>query len=168
MPGKSEFYTGGTVDAVAGNTIIGPLPWRPDAERTLDGGRTATMGLRSPAVWATSSIRDATAIAAIRAHLRSRPVPYDAIHIYRVWLVPFHIGPVAVIDVLHERLESAGGAPIEPLIREYWNPTGTWHLLEILAESLTILEELPTISERDIYMRRWVHYNLDRERAEPL
>jgi len=76
---------------------------------------------------------------------------------------------VAVIDVLHERLEAgAEAAAIEPLIREYWNPRETWHLQEILAESLTILEELPTTSERGVYLRRWVHYNLDRERAEAL
>ena len=74
----------------------------------------------------------------------------------------------AVIDVLHERLEARAGAAIEPLIHEYWRPTGVWNLLEVLAESLTILGKLPTASERGIYVRRWVHYNLDRARAEAL
>lgn len=169
---SQEFYTG-TVNAAAGvasSTIVGPSLWRPEAERALDGGRpAATMPLRSSAVWAASSVRDATAIAAIRAYSRTRFAPYEAIHMYRVRLVPLHIGPVAVIDVLHERL-SAGAetAAMKPLIRAYWEPTGIWNLLEVLAQSLTILEELPTTSERDIYIRRWVHYNVDRERAEAL
>lgn len=161
-----QFYTG-TVGAVLGNTIIGPLPWRPNAERALDEGRTATIGLRSSAVWAALSILDATAITARRAYSRSAPLATPDIHVYRARLVPFHIGPLAVIDVLHERLEAgAGTQAIEPLIREYWRPTDTWHLQEILAESLTILEEVPP--ERAIYLRQWVHYNLDRLHAESL
>ena len=86
------------------------------------------MPLRSSAVWAASSVRDATAIAAIRAYSRTRFGPYEAIPVYRLGLVPLHIGPVAVIDVLHECLGAgAGAAAMEPLIRENWDPTGTWH-----------------------------------------
>jgi hypothetical protein len=33
---------------------------------------------------------------------------------------------------------------------------------------MTILEEVPAATERDIYIRRWVQYNLDRERAAAL
>lgn len=161
-----EFYTG-AVDAVAQSIIIGPLPWRPEAERVLNSGRsTATIIRRSSAVWAASSIRDATAIAAIRAP--DARTPYTAIHVYRVELVPAHIGPLAVIDVLQERLEKRARAPIEPLIREYWRPTRAWHLQEILAESLKILEEVPAYFKPDIYLPRWVLYNLDRGRAEAL
>ena len=119
-------------------------------------------------LWAASSIRDAMAITAVRAHSRSASVPHEALHVYRVRLVPVHIGPLAAIDVLQGRLETAAAGAIEKLIREYWSPTGIWHLQEIVAERLTILEEVPATSERDIYLRRWVHYNLDRARAETL
>jgi hypothetical protein len=166
--GSREFYTG-TVGAFVGSTITGPLPWRPEAERALDTGRAPTMALRSSAAWAASTIRDATAIIALRVYSPLAPVPHDALHVYRVQLTPIHIGPAAVIDVLGERLEAAASsAAIEALIGEYWRPTGIWHLQEILAERLAILEEVPATPYRDVYLRRWVHYNLDRQRAASL
>lgn len=127
------------------------------------------MARRSLSVWAASNIRDATAIIALRAYSPSAAVPYEALHVYRVQLTPTHIGQLAVIDVLDQRLEAAAsGRTIEPLICEYWRPTGIWHLQEILAERLTILEQVPATPYRDIYLRRWVQYKLDRERAESL
>lgn len=44
----------------------------------------------------------------------------------------------------------SGGALCEPPIRDYWEPTGIWYVQEILATSLSILEEVPAISERDV------------------
>lgn len=137
------------------------------AEACLDVGRPEGVGLRSKAVWAASSIRDATAIAAIRSYSRAIPVPHEAIHVYRVELQPFHLGPVAVIDELRARL-ATGAGNLELLARQYWEPTGTWHIQEFVAPSMTVLEEVPAATERDVYLRRWVQYNLDRERAAAL
>ena len=137
------------------------------AEACLDVGRSEGAGLRSKAVWAAPSIRDATAIAAIRAYSRTAPVPHEAIHVYRVDLKPFHAGPVALIEELRFRLE-AGAGDLQPLARHYWAPTGIWHVQEFIAPSMTILEEVPAATERDVYIRRWVQYNLDRERAVAL
>jgi hypothetical protein len=88
--------------------------------------------------------------------------------VYQVQLVPFHTGPVAVIDELQHRLLAGRGGSLEPLIREYWEPMGTWYLQEILAASLTVLKEVPVTTEREVYVRRWVHYNEDCERARSL
>jgi hypothetical protein len=152
-----------------GATIaLGFCAWA-DAEALLDAGGPPSTAPRSTAVRAASSIQDATAIAAIYSYSRTAPVPHDAIHVYRVQLVPFHVGPVALIDELQGRLAAGTGAVVcEPLIREYWEPTGTWYVQEILARSLTILEEVPATSERDVYVPRWVHYCRDGERARSL
>lgn len=134
----------------------------------LDAHRPLGMLPRSTSVWAASSIRDATALAAIHSHSRTAPVAHERIRVYRVELTPFHMGPLAVIDELQARLEAASAATIEPLVAEYWAPSGAWHVQELLTHSLTVLEEVPAASERDIYIHRWVHYHQDRERAQSL
>jgi len=141
---------------------------RVEAESILGRGTHPSAVPRSEAVWAASSIRDATAIAAIRSYSRSAPIPHAYIHVYQVQLVPFHAGPVAVIEELQSRLLAGRQASLEPLIREYWEPMGTWNLQEILAASLTVLKEVPATTEREVYVRRWVHYNQDCERAQSL
>lgn len=162
----TEFFYG-TVSAVTPGAAIVPVPSTyTDAESTLDAGRQSGTFSRWMTVSAASSIKDATAIAAIRSYSRSAPVPHTAIRVYRAQLVPFHIGPVAIIGELQNRLTAGRTAQIEPVIREYWKPTGIWHLQEVLAPSLTVLEEVPAAPERDIYKLRWVQYNLDRERAQ--
>ena len=118
------------------------------------------------AVSAALSIKDATAIAAIRSYSHSAPVPHEAIRVYRAQLVPFHIGPVALIAELQNRLAGGRGAQVQAVIREYWEPTGTWHLQEVLTPSLTVIEEVPVTSERDVYKLRWVQYNQDCDRAQ--
>ena len=107
-------------------------------------------------------------MAAIRSYSRSTPVPHEAIRVYRAQLVPFHIGPVAIIRELQNRLAAGRAAQVGPIIREYWEPTGIWYLQEVLAPSLTVLEEVPATTERDIYKLRWVQYNQDCERAQVL
>jgi hypothetical protein len=152
-----------------GATIaVGYRAWA-DAEALLVAGGPPSTAPRSTAVGAALSIQDATAIAAIYSYSRTTRVPHDAIHVYRVELVPFHIGPVALIGELQSRLAAGRGRDAcEPLVREYWEPTGTWYVQEILAPSLTILEEVPVTSERDVYALRWVHFHLDGERARAL
>ena len=124
------------------------------AETCLDAGRSVDAGLRSKAVWGASSIRDATAIAAIRSYSLTAPLPHETIRVYRVDLQPFHVGPVAIIDEVQARLE-AGAVNVEQLACEYWKPTATWHLQECIAPSLRVLEEVPAATERDVYIRRW-------------
>ena len=163
-----EYYWG-TLVQVAIGVVIQPSPVdaKRSAETRLDVGRPEGARLRSQAVWAAPSVRDATAIAAIRAYSRTAPVPHEALRVYRVELQPFHTGPVAIIDELLARLET-GAASLEPLVRQYWQPTVTWHIQELIAPSMTVLEEVPAATERDVYIRRWVHYNQDRERAAAL
>jgi hypothetical protein len=76
------------------------------------------------------------------------------------------VGPVAVIDELQNR--AAEKTRLEPPVGEYWEPTGIWHLLEILAHCKGLLEEVRVAAERDVDIRRWVQYNQDRERARSL
>jgi len=162
----AEFYYG-TLSAVTLGAAIGPgVSPRSDAEATLDAGGQSGSLSRSMTVSAASSIQDATAIAAIRSYSRSAPVPHAAIRVYRAELVPFHIGPLAIIGELQNRLAAGRTAQIGAVIREYWQPTGLWHLREVLAPSLTVLEEVPAATERDIYKLRWVQYNQDCERAQ--
>jgi len=139
---------------------------RADAEAILDASRQSGTVYRSMTVAAAASIKDATAIAAVRSYSRSAPVPHEAIHVYRVQLVPLHVGPVAIIVELQNRLAAGRAAQVGPVIREYWEPTGLWYLQEVLAPSLTVLEEVPAATERDVYKLRWVHYNQDCERAQ--
>lgn len=168
MSGLAEFFLG-TLDQFLPRTALGPAPTSDrEAELRVDAGRPAAAGLRSTAVWAAGSIRDATAIAAIHAYTPSTAIPHEAIRVYRVDLAPFHVGPLVLIEEIRRRLAEGRSESIEALIREYWAPTGTWHIQEVIAPSLTILEEVPATSERDVYVRRWVQYNLDRERAEAL
>jgi hypothetical protein len=165
---SSRAYYWGTLIPMAAGSIVAPslLP-EGSAEAELDAGRSARAGLRAKAVWAAASIRDATAIAAIRAYSRTAPVPHEALRVYHVDLQPFHLGPVAIIDELRARLETGVGG-CEPLVRHYWMPDTTWHIQEFIAPSMTVLKEVPAGTERDVYIRRWVHYNQDRERAAAL
>jgi hypothetical protein len=166
--GFPQFFLG-TLNQFLPRTALGPGSTSDrEAALRLDAGRPATAGLRSAAVWAAGSIRDATAIAAIRAYTPPTAIPYEAIRVYRVELTPFHAGPLVTIEEIRRRLAVGRSESIEALIREYWEPTGTWHIREVIAPSLTILEEVPATSERDVYVRRWVQYNLDRERAGAL
>lgn len=57
---------------------------------------------------------------------------------------------------------------MEQLVCQYWEPTAAWHIQELIAPSLRVLEKVPTATERDVYIRRWVQYNQDRQRAEVL
>ena len=162
----TEFYYG-TMSPVTPGATVAPGPSaRTDAEAALDGGRQPGTVGRYMTVSASSSIKDATAVAAIRSYSRSAPVHHEGIHVYRVQLVPFHIGPVAIIGELQNRLAAGRAAQVEPIIREYWEPTGMWYLQEVLAPSLTVLEEVPAATERDVYKLRWVLYNQDCERAQ--
>ena len=162
----TDFYYGTLSSVTPGTTITPGSPARTDAEVTLDAGRQPSTVCRCMTVSAASSIKEATAIAAIRSYSRSAPVPHAAIRVYRVQLVPIHIGPVAIIGELRNRLATGRGAELDPVIREYWEPTGLWYLHEVLAPSLTALEEVPATTEGDVYKLRWVHYNQDCERAQ--
>lgn len=165
---SGSFYHG-SISTEVSRTLSGRIPEGGGPAGTLlDAGRSASAGLRSTAVWAAGSVVDATAIASIRAWLPRQPVPYETIRVYRVEIAPFHLGPVAIIDELQERLKQQPGGSLDSLVREYWAPTGVWHLTEFLASSLSIVQEVRATSERDTYIRRWVHYNQDRRRAETL
>lgn len=166
--GSRDLFHGTLSPLTPGTTLVCEAVGSPGAALWLDAGRQATAGLRSRAVWAAEGIRDATAIAAIRVYSRSLPVPHEALHVYRVELAPFHVGPLAIIEELERRFVTQQSGAADALIREYWAPTGVWHLREVLAPSLTILEEVPATSERDLYIRRWVEYNKDRERVQLL
>lgn len=160
----AEYYWGALLQVSVG-ALLEPGPAGVGtAEVHLDSGRSLDAGLRSKAVWAASSVRDATAIAAIRSYSQAAPVPHEALRVYRVDLQPFHIGPVAIVDEIQARLKT-GAARLEQLIRQYWKPTATWHIQEFIAPSLRVLEEVSAATERDVYVRRWVQYNQDRERA---
>lgn len=162
-----EYYSGTLLQATLGSMVEPSPSVHGSAEARLDVDRSDRMGLRAKAVWAASSVRDATAIAVIRASSRTALVPHEALGVCRVDLQPFHIGPVAIIDELRLRLET-GTDRLEQLVRQYWTPAATWHIREIIARSMTVLEGVPAESERDVYIRRWVHYNEDRARAAAL
>lgn len=57
---------------------------------------------------------------------------------------------------------------VEQLIHQYWKPTATWHIQEFIAPTRRVLEAVTAATERDVYIRRWVQYNQDRQRAEAL
>lgn len=164
----AECYWGTLVGVAAGATLTPDPVVSGSAEARIDIGRVEGAPLRSKAVWAALSIQDATAIAAIWSYSRTVPVPHEAIRVYRVEIESFHIGPVAIIAELRGRLEMGGAMSLDLLVRQYWEPTGTWRVQEVLAPSMTVLEEVPAATERDIYIRRWVQYNQDRERAAAL
>lgn len=176
-PGGSDalrvgFYYGTLTPLPLGPTR-GPLTATSSrADELLDAGRPAGAGLKSTALSAATSINDATAIAAIRSYSASPYIPimpldpYASIYVYRVELVPFHSAPVAILEELQERLLT--GMPHEALVQEYWEPREGWRLREVLATSFTVVERLAPTTERETYLRRWVHYNLDRERARLL
>lgn len=166
------FYYGTLTPLPLGPTR-GPRPVTSGrADAILDAARPAGAGLKSTAISAATSINDATAIAAIRSYsaLPYIPImpldPYASIYIYRVELVPFHSAPVAILEELQERLST--GMPHQALVQEYWEPGEEWRLREVLATSFTVVERLAPTTERDTYLRRWVHYNQDRERARLL
>lgn len=162
----TEFFYGTLSSITSGATIAPVAAAYTEVESTLDSGRRPSTVCRCATVSAASSIKDATAIAAVRSYSRSATVPHAAIRVYRVQLVPLHIGPIAIIGELQNRLAAGRGTEFEPVVREYWEPTGIWYLQEVLAPSLTVLEEVPATSERDVYKLRWVHYNQDCERAQ--
>jgi hypothetical protein len=162
----ARFYYG-TLAPLPPGATRGPMFSRyRRADAILDAVRPAGAGLRTTAVSAATSVKDATAIAAIRSYSAATynpflPVdPYSAIHVYRVELVPFHSAPVALLEELQDRLIMGGTH--EALVQEYWEPTVGWRLREVLATSFTVVEKLAASTERDTYLRRWVHYNLDR------
>lgn len=161
-----ETYFGTTRTLILGMTI-GPQPTPYSAAKVvLDTARPPGVRLRSAAVWAAGSIREATAIAAIRAYSPRAATPHSAIRVYRVLLEPFHVAPVVVLEELQRRV--VAHSQVQPLIREYWEPTGSWQLNEILAPSLTVTEEVTPASEAETYIPRWVRYNEDRSRARSL
>lgn len=162
----TDFYYGTLRSVTLGATIAPGPSERTDADVLIDAARQAGSAGRYTTVPAASSIKDATALAAIRSYSHSAPVPHAAIRVYRVQLVPIHIGPVALIGELQNRLATGRGAEVEPVTREYWKPTGIWYLQEVLAPFVTVLEEVPATTERDVYKLRWVQYNQDCARAQ--
>lgn len=161
---ESAFYYGTLAPVVVGSRIGPALGSGSIADVILDAGRMPSAGTKSRAVLAARSVRDATVLAAIRAHTN---VPrHSAIHVYRVELAPFHSAPTAVYEEICRR--GLLGFSVEPLVREYWHPTGLWYLQEALAQELIVLEEVPAASEADCLIARWIHYSDDCERAESL
>jgi hypothetical protein len=164
-----KFFHGTRLPLVTGSTIS-PEPSSEVVDAVLDAGRPAEAGRRSAAVSAATSVVDATAIAAIRSYSPGKTSswtdPYAGFHVYQVELEPFHVAPIAILKELLDRMTS--GAPVAALVREYWQPKEPWLLNELLAPSLIVVGELAPSSERDTYLRRWVHYNQDCERARSL
>jgi hypothetical protein len=159
-------YFHGSVTPLAIGATIGPPAWTySEIDRILDAGRVRAP-LKAGSVSAAPSIKDATAIAAIRLYARAQPAPQGSIRVYEVKLEPSHAAPIALYEEL--RIRMLAGASLAPLIREYWLPTGIWQLKEILAPNFTIVRETPPPTERETYVRRWVHYNQDRARARAL
>ncbi len=83
--------------------------------------------MRSTAIWAAPSVKEATAIAAIRAYTFSPRPSHSEIRIYNVWLAPFHLAHVAILDELEQRVTNGGDA--HRLIEEYWPPVAEWYRL---------------------------------------
>lgn len=163
-----QFFHGTINPLLPGTTLGRGAVSETESDPWLDTARPAGTAPRSGAIWAARSVRDATAMAAIRAYSPKAAIPHEAIRVYRVELAPSHTGPLAVIQELQRRPQGGRIEAVQALIREYWKPTGTWHIQEVIASSLTILEEVSSTSERDVYVRRWVQYNQDRARAEAL
>jgi hypothetical protein len=163
---KTVFYYGTATPAVVGSRIRADPGSGSIADALLDVGRMPSAGTKRAAVLAARSIRDATVIAAVRAYTGTTVLPHSAIHVYRVELAPFHSAPVAVYEEIRRRV--ALGYSIELLLREYWRPTGLWHLQEALAPELIVLEEVPAASEADCFIAHWTHYSDDCDRAELL
>jgi hypothetical protein len=149
---SATLYFGTTLPLVQGMGLAG------------DPDRGALSGLErwAAAVVVAWSVRDATVIAAVRFE-HEADAPVRPLRIYRVEAMPFHAGPLAVVEELRRR-----GAPHESLVREYWSPSDGWHIQEVLAPSLVVLEEMAPVSQREIYVPRWVLYRQDTERARAL
>lgn len=157
-------YYGTTRPLTPGTTIyLRPSPY-PRAEVALDVGRSPRIGMRSAAVWAAGTIKEATAIAAIRAHKFSELQSHSTIRVYRVWLAAFHLGPFAILDELQQRMTA--GRHARDLIQEYWSPEAGWYLKELVAPCLTVAEEVTPASEAETYIPRWVQFSADLERAQ--
>jgi hypothetical protein len=162
-----DFYYG-TVRPLGVGTRLRAEPTA-DAEldALLDAARSPTADRRSCAVAAASSIKDATVIAAIRFdRSTAAEASCSRIRVFRVHLEAFHTAPFAVLEELSGRLRTGGS--LEALVREYWEPTGLWHIREVLAPSLLVIEEVPPASGRETYVPRWVLYRKDGERARGL
>jgi hypothetical protein len=128
-------------------------------------GRATVSGLErwAAALVAAWSIRDAVVIAAVRFEQQLASGPTPQLYMYRVEALPFHTGPLAVIEELHRR-----DLPHEELIREYWAPSGGWHTYEVLTSSLVVVEEVALLRKQEIYVPLWVLYRQDAERARKL
>jgi hypothetical protein len=157
----------GTLESWVSGAVVGPrASVYSDAETILDGGRSAGAGLRSTAVWAAAGVNEATAIAALRAYKPGAPASHSAIRVYQVQMEPLHTAPVVILEEVQRRL--AEGIAVHSLVEEYWRPTGTWHLKEILARFMLVEEEVRPASEAATYIPRWVWYDEDLERARAL
>jgi hypothetical protein len=125
------------------------------------------MERRLSVVPVAASIRDATVIALIRFEHELSATSSVHLRLYKVQATPLHIGPVAVVEELRQRLGAIGWRG-DGLVQEYWSPSGIWHLREILVSSLVVVEEVAPASDREVYVARWVLYREDAERARLL
>ena len=161
--GTIEFFHGSLRALDVGAVVGAEVRTHDPLDPLLDASRALEHGQRGRAIWVAASIVEATAIAAIQ-HYPAR-VPPEAIFVYRVRLIPFHSGPVALRDALRALPEPGSVDAQARLIDEYWHPSGQWWVREVLTPSMRVLEQVPAASEREIYLTRWVRYNQDRERA---
>jgi hypothetical protein len=163
---RGDLYLGTSRSLSAGAKLVAEPTVEVEVHAALDAERPAGMQARAAAVAVAASIRDATVIAAIRLDCEPSGNGSSQVRVYRVQAESFHAGALAIIEELRQRIRD--GRPFEALVREYWTPTGDWHLQEVLVPVLTVIEEVPPASERERYVPRWILYREDGERAQRL
>jgi hypothetical protein len=163
---RGDLYIGATRSLTLRARLVAGPACHPELDAVLDAARPAGKQGRAAALQVAASVRDATVFAAIRLPREAAADTPPPISVYRVQAKPFHTGPRAVIEELSRRIRE--GRPFEALAREYWTPTGIWHLREVLVPSLVVIEEVPPASEREIYVLRWVLLRKDDDRAQSL
>lgn len=162
----SELYYGTTRELALGMSLDAELSTDSELDTRLDAVRPSGAPSRAASIPVAASIKEATVIADIRSGRRHDREDTWCVRVYRVQAAPFQGCPLAVLEELRRR--SRAGGLLDALIREYWQPTGLWHIRELLAAAVRVIAEVPPASDRETYIPRWVLYRQDRERADAL
>jgi len=159
-------YHGTTNTYEIGQIVVkdsGPSHAISPVDQAFDSQRDPRLGLRQNALYAAANAAWATAYIQAECTFNGRPA--SEIHIYKVRMSPFHVGPMAIVDFVRKALNA--GEPTDALVREYWSPKEPrWHFLEYLGTEFLVLEEVDQV---DLTFRAESYqYGVDRDRLKRL
>lgn len=111
---NGKAYRGTIAPLVPGMTLRPQATADSGNDAVLDAGRLTEHGVTAAVVWAASSVKDATAMAAIRAYRVSRRVPHSVIRVCQVQIPPIHVAPLAILEEIQNCLMR--GDSVQPLM----------------------------------------------------